>query len=59
MSHGPQEESLRDVRKILKITNSRKTSHEANKKLGARNPLDKGAAGGIRTHAPLHDNCAR
>ncbi len=57
MSHGPQEERIRGVRKILKITNSRKT-HEANKKLGARNPLDKGAAGGIRTHAPLHDTCA-
>jgi hypothetical protein len=58
MSHGPQEERLRDVRKILKITNSRKTSQEANEELSARNPLDKGAAGGIRTHAPLHYTCA-
>ncbi len=58
MSHVPQEERLRDVRKILKLINSRKTSHKANKELSARNPLDKGAAGGIRTHAPLHYTCA-
>ena len=58
MSHGPQEERLRDVRKILKIANSRKTSQEENEELSARNPLAKSAAGGIRTHTPLHYTCA-
>ena len=58
MSHGAQEKRLRDVRKILEIVDSRKTSQEENEELSARNPLANSAAGGIRTHTPLHYTCA-
>ena len=54
MSHGAQEKRLRDVRKILEIVDSRKTSQEENEELSARNLLTNSAAGGIRTHTPLH-----
>ena len=58
MSHGAQEKRLRDVRKILEIVDSRKTSQEENEELSARNLLANSAAGGIGTHTPLHYICA-
>ncbi len=58
MSHGPQEKRFRDVRKIFETVGSRKTSQEENEELSARNPLANNAAGGIRTHTPLHYTCA-
>ncbi len=58
MSHWAQGKKLRDVKEAMVIIISRKTSHEENEELRARNFPANGAAGGIRTHTPLLYICA-
>jgi hypothetical protein len=55
---GLKEKRLRDVRKIFETVSSRKTYQKENEELNAINLLANSAAGGIRTHAPLHYTCA-